>query len=96
MKREGGFVPIPEKLEARPKFLLWDLDTVAIFVVGLFFGVLIGSVLLGFIFGFLLTFFWTRARRGRAEGMLVHSLYWYLPLKTFKRIPPSSSRDFQK
>ena len=52
MKREGGFVPIPERLEARPKFLLWDLDSVVIFTVGLFFGVLIGSVFAGIGFGY--------------------------------------------
>lgn len=96
MKRDGGFVPIPEKLEAKPKFLLWDLDTVMIFTIGLSFGVLIGSVLIGFLFGFLLTYLWTKARRGQAEGLLMHSFYWYLPLKTFKRLPPSCSRDFQK
>ncbi len=96
MRKEGGFVPIPEKLEATPKFLLWDFDTVVIFLVGLFFGVLIGSVILGLVFGSLLTWFWNRARRGQAEGLLVHSFYWYLPIKTFKRIPPSSQRDFQR
>ena len=96
MKREGGFVPIPERLEAKPKFLLWDLDSVVIFTVGLFFGVLIGSVFAGIGFGCLLTYFWTKARRGQAEGLLMHSFYWYLPLKTFKRLPPSCVRDFQK
>ena len=79
MKREGGFVPIPERLEAKPKFLLWDLDSVVIFTVGLFFGVLIGSVFAGIAFGCLLTYLWTKARRGQAEGLLMHSFYCTCP-----------------
>lgn len=93
--QDDGFVHLPQQLDAPPKFFIWDFDIVSLFVLGIFFGVYMGSLIIGLILGRSAVALWEKLSEGQARGFGIHSLYWVLPLCPFKNLPPSSQRDFQ-
>ncbi len=85
---------IPRRLDAPPRFLLWDFDTVAILFAGLGFGIIANTFLLGGISSVCLVWAWTRMKAGRHPGYGFHLLYWHTPIQPFKRTPISARRNF--
>ncbi|MCD8338905.1 MAG: type IV conjugative transfer system protein TraL [Burkholderiales bacterium] len=85
---------IPRTLDARPKFLLWDLDTVLVFFAGLGIGIIANSMVLGFVSSVLFGWGWVRLKAGRHPAYGFHLLYWHTPMQPFKRTPASCKRNF--
>lgn len=85
---------VPRRLDAPPKFLLWDFDTVAVGIAGIGIGILVNSFWFGAISGVGFIYCWSKLRSGRHPGYGLHWLYWHLPLKFFKRTPDSCRRFF--
>ncbi len=85
---------IPTRLDDPPKALFWDFDIAAVFVIGVSLGIMVGFLSLGFLVGIGGAYAWSRMRTGRHPGYAMHSLYWALPLRMFRRTPPSSRRRF--
>ena len=82
-RNELGLVPVPRELDANAKIFIWDFDVATLFLTGIAIGVMVGSLLLGGVLGVVL-----------AKGFGIHTLYWYLPGKPFRRLPPSYRREF--
>ena len=93
-RNELGLVPVPRELDANAKIFIWDFDVATLFLTGIAIGVIVGSLLLGGVLGVVLAKGWSRVRQGRAKGFGIHTLYWYLPGKPFRRSPPSYRREF--
>ena len=93
-RNDMGLVPVPRELDAHAKIFIWDFDVAALFLFGFAIGVLLGSLVVGVILGALLAKGWGKIRQGRAKGFGVHTLYWYLPGKPFRRSPESFRREF--
>lgn len=93
-RSETGLVPVPRELDANAKIFIWDFDVAALFIFGIAMGVLVGSLAMGVVLGVALSKIWSKVRQGRAKGFGIHTLYWYLPGKPFRRSPESFRRDF--
>ena len=93
-RNETGLVPIPRELDANAKIFIWDFDVAMLFIFGIGVGVMVGSLSFGAVFGVLLSKVWSKIRQGKATGFGIHTLYWYLPGKPFRRSPESFRRHF--
>ena len=86
-RNDMGLVPVPRELDANAK-------VAALFVFGFAIGIMVGSLIVGAILGVLFSKAWSKIRQGRAKGFGIHTLYWYLPGKPFRRSPESFRRNF--
>lgn len=93
-RNDMGLVPVPRELDANAKIFIWDFDVAALFVFGFAIGIMVGSLIVGAILGVLFSKAWSKIRLGRAKGFGIHTLYWYLPGKPFRRSPESFRRNF--
>lgn len=93
-RNDMGLVPVPLELDANAKIFIWDFDVAALFVFGFAIGIMVGSLIVGAILGVLFSKAWSKIRQGRAKGFGIHTLYWYLPGKPFRRSPESFRRNF--
>ena len=93
-RNDMGLVPVPRELDANAKIFIWDFDVAALFVFGFAIGIMEGSLIVGAILGVLFSKAWSKIRQGRAKGFGIHTLYWYLPGKPFRRSPESFRRHF--
>lgn len=93
-RNDMGLVPVPRELDANAKIFIWDFDVAALFVFGFAIGIMVGSLIVGAILGVLFSKAWNKIRQGRAKGFGIHTLYWYLPGKPFRRSPESFRRNF--
>lgn len=93
-RNEMGLVPVPRELDAGAKIFIWDFDVSALFVTGFAIGVMVGSLLVGVVLGVVFAKAWSKLRQGRVKGYGIHTLYWYLPGKPFRRSPESFRREF--
>lgn len=93
-RNDMGLVPVPRELDANAKIFIWDFDVAALFVFGFAIGIMVGSLIVGAILGVLFFKAWSKIRQGRAKGFGIHTLYWYLPGKPFRRSPESFRRNF--
>lgn len=93
-RNDTGLVPVPRELDAGAKIFIWDFDVAMLFVFGVAIGVMVRSLFVGVVFGVLLSKAWSKIRQGKAAGFGIHTLYWYLPGKPFRRSPESFRRDF--
>lgn len=93
-RNDMGLVPVPRELDANAKIFIWDFDVAALFVFGFAIGIMVGSLIVGAILGILFSKAWSKIRQGRAKGFGIHTLYWYLPGKPFRRSPESFRRNF--
>lgn len=93
-RNDMGLVPVPRELDANAKIFIWDFDVAALFVFGFAIGIMVGSLIVGAILGVLFSKAWSKIRHGRAKGFGIHTLYWYLPGKPFRRSPESFRRNF--
>lgn len=93
-RNDMGLVPVPRELDAKAKIFIWDFDVAALFVFGFAIGIMVGSLIVGAILGVLFSKAWSKIRQGRAKGFGIHTLYWYLPGKPFRRSPESFRRNF--
>lgn len=93
-RNDMGLVPVPRELDANAKIFIWDFDVAALFVFGFAIGIMMGSLIVGAILGVLFSKAWSKIRQGRAKGFGIHTLYWYLHGKPFRRSPESFRRNF--
>jgi conjugal transfer pilus assembly protein TraL len=94
---EAGY--IPSKLDVPPKILWWEVDTVVVFAVPLwFFGLILKEYVLALLCAFLLSYFFKKVKTSNHPKFLKHFLYWYLPSGIggikLKSLPISSVRYF--
>ncbi len=85
---------VPQRLDDPPKFLFWDFDVAACFILGVCLGVLIGYLSIGCLAGGFAAWLWSKSRSGRHPGYAIHLVYWLAPVNFFKRTPPSARRRF--
>ncbi|WP_302944359.1 type IV conjugative transfer system protein TraL [Turicimonas muris] len=85
---------IPKRLDAPPRFLLWDFDTVAAGFAGIGIGIIANNMPLGLLFSITFVWAWVRTKAGRHPAYGFHFLYWHLPMNPFKRMPASARRTF--
>lgn len=69
---------IPRHLDAPPMFLMWEADTVGMFMIGLA-AAFIFEHLLPLLLGLALANMYARLKQDGGRGVLVHTLYWYTP-----------------
>ena len=93
-RNDMGLVPVPRELDANAKIFIWDFDVAALFFFVFAIGIMVGSLIVGAILGVLFSKAWSKIRQGRAKGFGIHTLYWYLPGKPFRRSPESFRRNF--
>ncbi len=85
---------VPRRLDDPPKFIFWDFD-VAICAMGIsMFGIMAGYFLVSAVLGIGAAYGLQRMKSGQQAGYALHLLYWHLPIRLFKRTPPSCVRDF--
>lgn len=92
---ETGY--IPTSLDARERFLWWEIDQLVLAVMIFGVGLAIGAALAGLIFGPVSAWLYGRMKAGRHPRFAIHVLYWWLPGSLFiqpKSLPPSGLRYF--
>lgn len=83
----------PSKLDAPAKFFVWDADIGVVFGFGLFTGIIVlDSVPLGVILGFVGGLAWSKAKSGRHPAFHLHLIYWNTPWR-LRCTPPSYLRE---
>ncbi len=85
---------IPRTLDDPPRFLFWEFDVAIVFLACVFMGIMAGFFLSSILLGLAAGWAMGRLKAGQQRGYALHQLYWHLPLKTFRRTPPSCVRDF--
>lgn len=93
---ENGY--IPQKLNAPPKILFWEVDVVVVFAVPIwFFGFILKQPIVAIFLALMLSYVFKKAKTSNHPKFLKHLMYWYLPgsvgLK-LKSIPKSFVRVF--
>lgn len=66
----------PETADEPPFILLWRCDDVAMPLLCVAIGMLLGRVMVFLPIGFLAMFYYRRFREGRPEFYVLHALYW--------------------
>ena len=85
---------VPRRLDDPPKFIFWDFD-VAICAMGIsMFGIMAGYFLVSAVLGIGAAYGLQKMKSGQQAGYAIHLLYWHLPMRLFRRTPPSCVRDF--
>ncbi|EWY36151.1 conjugal transfer protein TraL [Skermanella stibiiresistens SB22] len=69
-------IDIPRRIDAPRRLLLWTTDEVVPVAVGVMVGITVDRLLLCAAIGFVFVRFYRRFRDGRADGYLLHALYW--------------------
>jgi conjugal transfer pilus assembly protein TraL len=94
MNEETMHLLVPRRLDDPPKFIFWDFD-VAICAMGIsMFGIMAGYFLVSAVLGIGAAYGLQKMKSGQQAGYAIHLLYWHLPMRLFKRTPPSCVRDF--
>jgi conjugal transfer pilus assembly protein TraL len=69
-------VPFPETADEPPFILLWRMDDVAMPILCLCIGMLLGRTLVFVPIGLAAMFYYRRFRDGRPEFYVLHAAYW--------------------
>jgi conjugal transfer pilus assembly protein TraL len=94
MNEETMHLLVPRRLDDPPKFIFWDFD-VAICAMGIsMFGIMAGYFLVSAVLGIGAAYGLQKMKSGQQAGYAIHLLYWHLPMRLFRRTPPSCVRDF--
>ena len=94
MNEETVHLLVPRRLDDPPKFIFWDFD-VAICAMGIsMFGIMAGYFLVSAVLGIGAAYSLQKMKSGQQAGYALHLLYWHLPMRLFRRTPPSCVRDF--
>ena len=94
MNEEAMHLLVPRRLDDPPKFIFWDFD-VAICAMGIsMFGIMAGYFLVSAVLGIGAAYGLQKMKSGQQAGYAIHLLYWHLPMRLFRRTPPSCVRDF--
>ena len=94
MNEETVHLLVPRRLDDPPKFIFWDFD-VAICAMGIsMFGIMAGYFLVSAVLGIGAAYGLQKMKSGQQAGYAIHLLYWHLPMRLFRRTPPSCVRDF--
>lgn len=92
---ETGY--IPTFLDARERFLFWEVDQIVLAAMLFGIGVGVGASLIGLITGVASAWFYGRIKAGKHPRFAIHVLYWWLPGSVFikpKALPTSGLRYF--
>ena len=85
---------VPRRLDDPPKFLFWDFDVAIVWIGVVFMGIAGNFFITSLILAFAASYMVQKAKSGQQKGYGLHMLYWHLPIKLFKRTPPSCVREF--
>ncbi len=69
-------VEIPRRVDEPPHLLLWSMDELAPILVGMFCGVMFGSMGLFLILGMVVAHFYGKYRDNHPDGLFLHIIYW--------------------
>ena len=94
MNEEMYHLMVPRRLDDSAKFLLWDFDVAVIFLGLLMFGIMAGFFLSSAVIALACAYGVQKLKQGQQKGYSMHLLYWYMPIRFFRRTPPSDLRDF--
>lgn len=96
MNDESGY--IPKYLDAKERFIFWEMDQAIIGLLIMGFGVIAGSMLSGMVIGGYVAWQYGRIKSGKHPDFAVHMMYWWLPssiaLTKTRATPPSDQRYF--
>jgi conjugal transfer pilus assembly protein TraL len=88
-------IELPKFIDEPPTILLWSVDELAPFIVGLVIGMQLNQALIFTIFGLLLTKVYRRYLDQNADGFVNHWLYWHgLTFSNAKTQPNPFEREF--
>lgn len=88
-------IELPKFIDEPPTILLWSIDELAPFIIGLVIGMQIGQALVCTLLGLLLTRIYRRYLDQNADGFVNHWLYWHgLTTTTSVTIPNPFEREF--
>lgn len=80
--------PIPGTLDMPPLFLLWSIDEVAPFILGISLGMFINQFLICAGLGVVVSVFYRKHRDTQPDGFALHLLYaWGLPVLNRRAFP---------
>jgi len=85
---------IPKHLDDPPRFLLWTMDEAIVLMAPFMLGIIFSHVLLALMVGASLLLGMKKIKGNEGPNFLFNVMYWYLPLRHFKRTPPSFIREF--
>lgn len=93
---ETGY--IPKYLDAKEKFIFWEMDQAIIGLLVMGMGVLAGAMLTGMVIGGWVAWQYGKLKAGKHPDFAVHMMYWWLPpsipFRPTKVTPPSDQRYF--
>lgn len=92
---ETGF--IPTFLDARERFLWWEIDQLVLAIMLIGIGLALGMAMIGLVCGTSAAWLYGRMKAGKHSRFAIHVLYWWLPGSLFikpKTLPSSSLRYF--
>lgn len=70
-------IELPKYIDEPPTILLWSIDEMAPFIIGLVLGMFLGQALVFTIFGFLITKIYRKYLAENPDGFVNHWLYWH-------------------
>jgi conjugal transfer pilus assembly protein TraL len=83
---------IPTRLDDPEKFLFFDFDVFAVFILLFSFAIMVGHPFIGGGVAVLLTILYSKFKAGKHPKFLQHWLYWYFGFAP-KNVPPSNVRE---
>lgn len=69
-------VVIPRRVDEPPHLLLWSMDELAPILIGMFCGVMFGSMGLFLLAGMVIAHFYGKYRDNHPDGFFLHLIYW--------------------
>ena len=91
----GQQLRVPQRLDDPPKFLFWDMDISLIVITAFGIGLFTHQLIVLTSIGLFIAYRYTKFKSGKHPYFMIHSFFWFLPIKRkSKRIPDSSVREF--
>lgn len=90
---------IPKRLDAPPKILFWEVDTVVVFALPVWLiGFILKELVIGLLIGIALVKGFNYVKSSAHPKFLKHFIYWYMPSGlggiSLKSLPGSHVRNF--
>lgn len=86
--------PVPKNLDAKPRILFWDAETVLAAVALTGIGTVLGHAVTGALLGVAAGYALHRLLASRVRGFPLHLAYWHFGAGSYKRTPSSAKRRF--
>ncbi len=88
-------IELPKYIDEPPTILLWSIDELVPFILGLVIGMQIGQALICTLLGLIVTRVYQRYLHQNPDGFVNHWLYWHgLTFSESRSVPNPFERDF--